>query len=180
MKSFNQITILGNVCNDVDVKTVGNDNVKVARFTVATSEGGYRTQSGKEVPEVTQFHRVICWRGLSQVAEKLISKGDSVFVVGKLQYNEVDAKDGNGKIRFADIVADDISLVHKKGEGQQAAQPMAQPQAAQAVPNFGGAPIPGTYPAQPQMMPTQQQIQYDQATGKPIYMGADGQWHFVQ
>ena len=162
MKAFNRVFLLGNVCNEPECKTVGQDNVKVARFTLATSEGGYKTQSGKEVPEVTQFHRVIAWRGLGEVVEKLIGKGDSVCVCGSIEYNEVDAKDGNGKIRFTDIVADDISLCHKKGDGQQTAQPKQQ---------WGGAQQQGGYPMQPPTPPMPPQ---------PIWNPQTGQWVFPQ
>lgn len=163
MKSVNKVILLGNVCNNVEAKSVGNDNVKVARFTVATTEGGYVTQNGKQVPEATQFHRVICWRSLADVCERLIGKGDSVCIVGSIQYYETGAKDGSGKIRITDIVAEDVSLCHKKSDNQQ--------QNAQPQQQWGGSQQQGGYPMQPQTPPTPPQ---------PVWDAMKGQWVFPQ
>lgn len=126
MKSVNKVILLGNVTKDPEVKTIqyGNETTKVAKFSVATSTGGYTKKDGTPVKEETQFHRITAWRGLADIVENLIHKGDTVYVEGSLKYTEVE-KDGR-KERFTDIVAEEVNLCRQK-DGQQAAQCPPQP-----------------------------------------------------
>lgn len=63
-KSINQVFLAGNAGKDPDVKTF-DGGVKVASFSLATSTGGYKKQDGTDVPEKTQWHNVVAWRGLA-------------------------------------------------------------------------------------------------------------------
>lgn len=106
-KSINQVLLIGNVGKDPDVKCLEND-VKVATFSVATSTGGYKKQDGTEVPEKTQWHNIVAWRGMAEIAEKYIHKGDRITVLGTINYREYE-KDGI-KRYVTDILAYDIVL----------------------------------------------------------------------
>lgn len=161
MKSVNQVILLGNVTRDVDYKD--NGSYKYARFSVATSEGGYKKADGTEVKEKTQFHNVIAWRGLADVANKLFKKGDTVYIQGHLEYSE--REEGGKKVRYTDVVADEVSLCHSR-QSQQS-QPSAQP------------PFQQKQPFQPFQQPMQPQYMTDPNTGRPVYQGPDGQWYFA-
>ena len=141
MKSINRVELLGHVTAEPEVKPVKND-IKVAKFTLATSEGGYTKKDGTQVPESTQFHRIVAWRGNAEYIEKFIHKGDAIVINGSIEYSEVvigadgkASRDPNAqgtKVRYTDIVADEVILVHAKNgiptqQPQQQPQPMQQP-----------------------------------------------------
>ena len=66
--SLNKVILVGNVGQDPQVRYFDNGNA-VANFRLATTERGYRTQNGTEVPERTEWHNVGLWRGLAETAE---------------------------------------------------------------------------------------------------------------
>ena len=109
-RSLNQVTLIGNVGKDPEIKEVSG--VKVATFSMATSTGGYKKEDGTEVPEKTQWHNIVAWRGLAALAEKAIKKGDKVTVLGSIIYRDYE-KDGQ-KHYVTDIVAYD--MIPPKGE----------------------------------------------------------------
>ena len=109
-KSICQVLIIGNCGKDPEVRTLEN-GAKVATFSVATSTGGYTKTDGTAVPEKTSWHNVIAWRGLAEIAEKYLHKGDKVTVMGTISYREYE-KDGI-KHYITDILAYDIILMGK-------------------------------------------------------------------
>lgn len=109
-KSICQLLIIGNCGKDPEVRTLEN-GVKVATFSVATSTGGYTKQDGTEVPEKTSWHNIVAWRGLAEIAEKFLKKGDKVTILGTISYREYE-KDGV-KHYVTDILAYDIVLMGK-------------------------------------------------------------------
>lgn len=109
-KSICQVLIIGNCGKDPEVRTLEN-GAKVATFSVATSTGGYTKTDGTAVPEKTSWHNVIAWRGLAEIAEKYLHKGDKVTVMGTISYREYE-KDGV-KHYITDILAYDIILMGK-------------------------------------------------------------------
>ena len=109
-KSICQVLIIGNCGKDPDVRTLEN-GAKVATFSVATSTGGYTKNDGTAVPEKTSWHNVIAWRGLAEIAEKYLHKGDKVTIMGTISYREYE-KDGI-KHYITDILAYDIILMGK-------------------------------------------------------------------
>lgn len=111
-KSVNECLLIGNVGQDPKVTQVSD--TEVAQFSLATSQGGYKKQDGTEVPKRTQWHNVVAWRGLAQIAKNYIHKGDNVIVKGMINYRDYE-KDGV-KRYVTDIVASDIVLT-TKGEG---------------------------------------------------------------
>ncbi|MCK9300470.1 MAG: single-stranded DNA-binding protein, partial [Bacteroidales bacterium] len=77
--SINKIILLGNVGKDPDVRYLDN-GVSVARFSLATTERGYTLANGTVVPERAEWHNVVAWRGLAELAEKYIHKGSQLYV----------------------------------------------------------------------------------------------------
>ena len=120
MKSYNQIIICGNVGNAPELKKAGDTNV--ARFSVATTEGGYTNKAtGKAYPEKTTWHRIVAWGNLAEVAVKYIAKGTPVFVTGKLNLEEW--TDANGQQKSQTIViASDFILLGGKNDATPAPQ----------------------------------------------------------
>ena len=108
---INKVILLGRVGNDPEIKKF--DNGQVANFSLATSERGYTTKDGKDVPERTEWHRIVVWGGLSKVVENYIKKGSQLYIEGKLQTRSWDGKDG-AKIYVTEIFADNIQMLGSK------------------------------------------------------------------
>ncbi|MEI6555953.1 MAG: single-stranded DNA-binding protein [Paludibacter sp.] len=124
--SINKVILIGNVGKDPEVRYL-DKNVAVANITLATTERGYTTQSGTQVPEKTEWHNIVAWRGLAEVAEKFIKKGTQIYVEGKLQTRQWE-KDGI-KRYTTEIYADTIQLLGKKPESSEASGSVAAPAA---------------------------------------------------
>lgn len=103
-KSINMVFLTGRVGEEP--KTMEGQNYKVARFRLATSEGGFKKQDGTEVPEKTYWHSIVAWGNLATLCQ-YIHKGDLVTVSGQLTYNEWQSQSGEKKIS-AEIVAGSI------------------------------------------------------------------------
>lgn len=111
--SVNKVILVGNVGRDPEVN-YPQSGVAVAKFSLATTDRGYKLQNGTEVPARTEWHNIICWRRLGEFAENYIRKGQQLFIEGKLQTSSWE-KDGITRYR-TEIVASDIQFVGKKGE----------------------------------------------------------------
>lgn len=110
-KSVNQCLIIGNVGKEPETRVFDN-GIRVATFSVATSTGGYKKQDGTEVLEKTQWHNIVAWRGLADVTEKYIHKGDKITVMGTISYREYENDKGEKK-QLTDIIAHDLVLMGK-------------------------------------------------------------------
>lgn len=165
-KSINQVTLVGHVGKEPDVKTISGD-VRVASFSLATSSGGYKKADGTEVPEVTQWHNIVLWRGLADIAARFVHKGDKLMIVGSIRYREYES---DGVKKYAtDIIADDLVLMSGVQPNVQNPQPVAQQYPQQQQPAYAQSyqqpamayapqyPQPAMpYPAQPQPAQPQQ------------------------
>lgn len=144
--SVNKVILIGNVGKDPDVRYIEN-NVCVANFTLATTERGYTTQSGVQIPDKTEWHNIVAWRGLAEVAEKYVRKGTQLYIEGKIRTR---SWEDQNKIRryTTEIYVDNMELLGRR-DGQTtaasapAAQPQAQSQSYQAPANPGNAPLGG-------------------------------------
>jgi single-strand DNA-binding protein len=111
--SINKVILLGNVGKDPEVKHLER-NVSVANFPLATSEN-YTNKSGEKVT-TTEWHNIVCWRGLATLAENYIRKGSQIYIDGRIKTRSYDAPDGS-KRYVTEIYADTIQLLGKKAEG---------------------------------------------------------------
>ena len=82
--SVNKVILVGNVGKDPEMKYFDNDNA-IANFSVATNERGFTTSSGTQIPDRTEWHNVVCRRGLAQIAERFVKKGTLVYIEGKIK-----------------------------------------------------------------------------------------------
>ena len=88
---MNKVMLIGNVGKEPEIKYVDR-GVCVANVTLATTERGYTLQNGTEVPERTEWHNIVLWRGLAEIVEKYVHKGDKLYIEGKLHtrsYEEI-------------------------------------------------------------------------------------------
>jgi len=106
----NRIQLIGNLGASPEVKDFDNGN-KMARFTVATSDS-YTNKKGERVND-TQWHNVVIWGKLAEIAQKYLQKGSQVVIDGKLTTRNYTDKEGVKKY-FTEIVANELLLIDKK------------------------------------------------------------------
>ena len=136
--SLNKVLLIGNVGKDPEVRYV-SDNLPVANFSIATTKKGYKTNDGKEFPDKTEWHSIVCWRGLAKLAEQYIKKGTQVYVEGELQTRSWE-KDGVTRYT-TEILANEIQLLGRKGENVGNEVPAGAP-APQPIPQEDGGDLP--------------------------------------
>ena len=91
--SINKVILVGNVGKDPEVRYLDN-NVAVAKFPLATTEKGYKMNNGTTIPDKTEWHNIVMWRGLAEIAEKYVRKGAQLYIEGKIQSRTWDDKNG--------------------------------------------------------------------------------------
>lgn len=121
--SLNKILLIGHVGKPVEVRTVGDS--KVASFTLATTEK-YRDRNG-EVKENTEWHNIVIWGKLADVAEKYVQKGTQLYIEGKLKTEKYTANDGTDRYTTK-VYALSMQLLGGKPDGQQNQAPQQRPQ----------------------------------------------------
>lgn len=135
--SVNKVILLGHAGKDPEVRYLDNGTA-VASIAMATTERGYTLQNGTVIPDRTEWHQIIAWKGLGEIAEKYIRKGSQIYVEGKLTTRSWE-KDGITRYK-TEIVAEKIELLGKKPESkqqtEQPAQPAAEPSRAAQQPGF--------------------------------------------
>lgn len=104
--------LIGNVGKDPDVRYY-DANQAVAQFPLATTERGYTLQNGTKVPDHTDWHNLVVWRGLAKVVEKHVHKGDKLYVEGRIRYRSYD--DPKGQRRYVtEILVENMELLNPK------------------------------------------------------------------
>lgn len=113
--SVNKVILVGNVGKDPEIRHLEN-NLVLARFSLATSET-YKNKNGEMVTN-TEWHNIVAWRQLAELAERFIRKGRQLYVEGKITTRQWDDKEGN-KRYTTEIVADNIRLLGKREDIEQ-------------------------------------------------------------
>ena len=109
---MNKVMLIGNVGSEPEVRYVDQD-MPVARLSLATSERGYTLQNGTQVPEHTDWHSIILWRKLAEVVEKYVHKGDKLYIEGRIRYTTYDDKQGQRR-NITEIWADNMEMLSPK------------------------------------------------------------------
>ena len=104
--------LIGNVGKEPDVRYYEQDQA-VAQVILATTERGYTLQNGTQVPEHTDWHTVILYRGLAKVVEKYVHKGDKLYIEGRIRYRSYDDQRGVKKY-VTEILAENMELLTPK------------------------------------------------------------------
>lgn len=90
---MNKVMLIGNVGRDPEIKYYDADQA-VAQFPLATTERGYTLQNGTQVPDRTDWHNIVLWRGLAKLAEQYVHKGDKLYIEGRIRYRSFDDQKG--------------------------------------------------------------------------------------
>jgi len=113
MRGVNRVTLIGNLGKDPDVQYL-EGNIGVAKFSLATTET-YKDKTGKLISQ-TEWHTVVLWRGLADLAQKYLHKGSLVFIEGRLKTRSWEDKDGNKKFA-TEIIGENLIMLDKRNEG---------------------------------------------------------------
>ena len=135
MAGVNKVILVGNLGKDPEVRHL-ESGVPVASFSLATSES-YNDRNSGERKTVTEWHNVVLWRGLAEVAEKYLHKGDQVYIEGKLRTRQWEKE---GVTRYTtEIVGENMTMLGSRSRSDDgggvspapAAQPASQPASPQ-------------------------------------------------
>ena len=110
MRGVNKVMLIGNLGKDPDVQQL-EGNIAVAKFPLATTET-YKDRTGKLVAQ-TEWHTVVLWRGLAELAQKYLHKGSLIYVEGKLRTRSWEDKEGHKKFA-TEIVGDNLIMLDKR------------------------------------------------------------------
>jgi single-strand DNA-binding protein len=113
MAGVNKVILIGNLGRDPEVRHL-EGGASVANFPMATTET-YKDKTGNRV-EQTEWHNIVMWRGLADVAEKYLKKGMTIYVEGKLRTRSYD-KDGQKHYR-TEILADNMTILTRKDDNR--------------------------------------------------------------
>lgn len=137
--SLNKVQLIGNVGKDPDVRYL-DSGVAVATFPLATTDRGYTLANGTQVPERTEWHNIVLWRGLAETAEKYVRKGDKLYIEGKIRTRTYD--DQNGIKRYVvEIFGDNMEMLTPRSVQQPANPVHPGGQASQTVSSPQNAPV---------------------------------------
>lgn len=117
MAGINKVILVGNLGKDPEVRTLEN-GAKVANFSLATSET-YKNKEGQRVT-TTEWHNIVLWRGLADIAERFLRKGNQVYIEGKIKSRTWDDKDGN-KRYITEILGDNLTMLGSKRDSDDSA-----------------------------------------------------------
>lgn len=129
MRGVNRVMLIGNLGKEPDVQFL-EGNIGVAKFPLATTET-YKDRNGKLISQ-TEWHTVVLWRGLAELAQKYLHKGSLIYVEGRLHTRSWEDKEGNKKFA-TEVVGDNLIMLDKRSDGSATGNSPAE-----AGDNFGG------------------------------------------
>ncbi|MDD1792067.1 single-stranded DNA-binding protein [Enterovibrio makurazakiensis] len=155
-RGVNKVILIGNLGNDPEVRYLPNGGA-VANLTVATSET-WRDKNTGENKEMTEWHRVVMYRRLAEIAGEYLKKGSKVYLEGRLQTRKWQGQDGQDRYT-TEIVANEMQMLDSRSGGGMGGQGQPAQQSSQQG-NWGQPQQPAyqQQPAQkaPQQPPQQQ------------------------
>lgn len=114
MAGVNKVILVGNLGKDPEVRHLENGRA-VANFSLATSET-YKNKQGERVTN-TEWHNIVLWSPIAEIAEKFLKKGNQVYIEGKLTSRSWDDQDGN-KRYTTEVVGNNLTLLGTKSDGE--------------------------------------------------------------
>lgn len=127
MAGVNRVILIGNLGKDPEVRYL-EGGTAVANFTLATSET-YKDRTTGERKTQTEWHNIVLWRGLAEIAEKYLKKGNQIFIEGKLRTRSWEDKEGNTRYT-TEIVGDNMTMLGKRDDNAGAPAPSSAPEPA--------------------------------------------------
>lgn len=137
MAGINKVILVGHLGKDPEIRYLDN-NVSVASFPLATSET--YNKDGRRI-EQTEWHNIVMWRRLADIAGKYLHKGKLVYIEGKIRSREYEDKEGI-KRHITEIVADNFTMLGRKSDfsnssnENQDGKPSSSPQDAESSVDF--------------------------------------------
>ncbi len=124
MIGVNKVILIGNLGKNPEVVSIPQDNhrydgnnvVRKASFPLATTEI-HKNRDGERI-EQTEWHNIVCWRGLADIAEKILRKGTQVYIEGKLRSRSWEDKEGN-KRYITEVVAENFTVVGNRTRSEE-------------------------------------------------------------
>ncbi|MCY7292327.1 MAG: single-stranded DNA-binding protein [Ferruginibacter sp.] len=113
MRGVNRVMLIGNLGKDPDMQFL-EGNIAVAKFSLATTEA-YKDRSGRLISQ-TEWHTIVLWRGLAELAQRYLHKGSLVYIEGRLKTRSWEDKEGNKKFA-TEIVGDNLIMLDKRADG---------------------------------------------------------------
>ena len=118
--SVNKVILIGNLGKDPEVRHLEN-GAAVANFSIATSENYKDRKTGEKVSQ-TEWHNIVAWRGLAEIAEKYLKKGAKVYIEGKLKTRTWQDKEGNNRYS-TEVITDSLTMLGSTGESMGSSSP---------------------------------------------------------
>jgi single-strand DNA-binding protein len=112
MRGVNRVMLIGNLGKDPDTQHL-EGNIAVAKFSLATTET-FKDRAGKLISQ-TEWHTVVLWRGLAELAQKYLHKGSLVYIEGRLRTRSWEDKEGNKKFA-TEVVGDNLIMLDKRSD----------------------------------------------------------------
>lgn len=115
MAGLNKVTLIGNLGKDPEIQYL-EGNIPVSKFTMATTEN-YKDKSGKVIA-ITEWHNIVLWRGLAEMAQKHLVKGSQIYLEGRLKTRYWD---DNSHIRrsITEIIGDNVVILDKYSQSSK-------------------------------------------------------------
>ncbi len=137
MKSVNKVILVGHLGRDPELRYTPT-NLPVAKFSVATNER-YKDKDGNW-QDRTEWHNVVCWQRLAEIANEYLKKGNQVYIEGRIQTRSWDDKQTGQKKYMTEIIANDMVLLGGRAEGAAAGERSRTASAGSASPEPQSAP----------------------------------------
>lgn len=112
MRGVNKVMLIGNLGKDPDILYI-EGNIPVSKFPLATTES-YKDKNGKLISQ-TEWHNIVLWRGLAELAQKYLHKSSLVYIEGRLKTRYWEDKEHNRK-SITEIVADNLIMLDKRAD----------------------------------------------------------------
>lgn len=125
--SVNKVILVGNVGKDPETRYL-EGGTAVCSFSLATSET-YRNRDGEKITN-TEWHNIVLWRGLAEIAEKYVKKGSQLFIEGRIRTRSWDDRDGN-KRYTTEVVGDNMQMLGRKSDETGIQEDQGTPSATQ-------------------------------------------------
>ncbi|MCD7713810.1 MAG: single-stranded DNA-binding protein [Prevotella sp.] len=128
---MNKAMLIGNVGREPEVRYYEADQA-MAVVTLATTERGYKLANGTQVPDHTDWHTVLLYRGLAKIVERYVHKGDKLYIEGRIRYRSYD--DQRGMKRYVtEILAENMELLSPKPAAQRSDTAAPKPEGPSEV-----------------------------------------------
>lgn len=114
MRGVNKVMLLGYLGKDPEIQFL-EGNIAVAKFSLATTEN-YKDKNGK-LQSLTEWHNIVLWRGLAELAQKFLKKGSLIYIEGSLKTRSWEDKE-NSKKYITEIVGDNLVMLDKRNDAE--------------------------------------------------------------